>query len=230
MAPAGEAALPGGPPAPPRAARRAARRSRRASRAASHVPSRGARSPVHRRVVGGAQEGRVADSEPADPGCRRRADRLLDRRRLPLRRRPRLQASRPAGVLTVSHVPLVRHQHLLRAREQGEDQSRAPDHVHEPGAAFPPGRRPDRAGDRDEGGPEGPDREARPAGLRPREHGHDRRGLDGREEHAGRHRLRRRRARSPSRSRRPRSTGSSTPAAATASARARRSSTRSASP
>ena len=96
-------------------------------------------------------------------------------------------------------VPLVRHQHVLGPREQGEDQSRAPDHVHEPGAEVPPGRRPDRAGDRDEGGPEGPDREARPPGLRPRQHGHDRRGLDGREEHPRCHRFRRRRreARAP---------------------------------
>jgi preprotein translocase SecE subunit len=32
------------------------------------------------------------------------------------------------------NVPLVRHQHLLRAREQGEGQSRAPDHLDEPGS------------------------------------------------------------------------------------------------
>ena len=60
-------------------------------------------------------------------------------------------------------------------------------------AALPPRRRPDRAGRRDQGRPEGPDREARSAGLRAREHGPDRRGLDGREEHPRRDRLRRRR-------------------------------------
>ena len=38
--------------------------------------------------------------------------------------------------------------------------------------ALPPRRRPDRAGDRDEGRPEGADREARAPRLRAREHGH----------------------------------------------------------
>ena len=36
-------------------------------------------------------------------------------------------------------------------REQGEGEPRAPDRLDEPGAALPPRRRPDRAGDRDEG-------------------------------------------------------------------------------
>ena len=60
-----------------------------------------------------------------------------------------------------TNVPLVRDQHLLRAREQGEGQSRAPDRVDEPTHALPARRRPDRAGDRDEGRPEGAGREAR---------------------------------------------------------------------
>ena len=98
-----------------------------------------------------------------------------------------------SGSRRTQHVPVVRDQHLLRAREQGEGQSRAPDRLDEPAHALPPRRRPDRAGDRDEGRPEGAGREARPPGLRAREHGPERRRLDGREEHAGRDRLRRRR-------------------------------------
>ena len=90
-------------------------------------------------------------------------------------------------------VPLVRDQHLFRAREQGEDQPRAPDRVDEPALALPARRRPHRAGDRDEGRPEGAGREAHAAGLRAREHGSQRRRLDGREEHARRDGLRRRR-------------------------------------
>ena len=179
---------------PPRRARPTARAESQPSREPRREPRSAPGGGVRRfigGVVGRAQEGRVAGPEPAHPGRRGRADRLPDRRRLLLHVRPRLQAPR-SNRCSPSHVPLVRDQHLLRPREQGEDQSRAPDHVHEPGAALPSRRRPDRAGDRDEGGPEGPDGEARAAGLRAREHGHDRRGLDGREEHARGHRLRRR--------------------------------------
>src|ERR1041384_6903997 len=48
--------------------------------------------------------------------------------------------------------------------------------------AVPPRPRPGRTGERNEGPPESPDREARPSGLRARQHGHERRGLDGGEE------------------------------------------------
>src|SRR6185369_14751669 len=65
-----------------------------------------------------------------------------------------------------SDVPLVRDQHLLRPREQGEGQSRAPDRLDEPAAALPARRRADRAGDREQGWPEGPDREARAPRVR----------------------------------------------------------------
>ena len=134
-----------------------------------------------------------------DPGHGRRHHRLRHRRRLPLRRRPGDSATRQARLPravtegTRAHVPLVRDQHLFRAREQGEGQPRAPDPVDEPAAALPPRRRPDRAGDRDEGRPEGADREAGPARLRARQHGSLRRGLDGRQGHARRDRVRRRR-------------------------------------
>src|SRR5213078_1966533 len=62
------------------------------------------RAPFHLGVVGRAQEGRMARSEPADPGRRRRADRLSDRRRLPLHLRHPLQAPRPEAV----HVTMFR--------------------------------------------------------------------------------------------------------------------------
>ena len=225
--PGSEAALPGGPPAPPPQAHCPCRGSSRAGARAE-----GARGGGVRGFIGESwaelKKVEWPTQSAADPGRRRRPDRLRDRRHLPLHVRPRLQAPRPGRVHL--NVQLVRHQHVLGPREQGEDQSRAPDHVHEPGAEVPPGRRPDRAGDRDEGGPEGPDREARAPGLRPRQHGHDRRGLDGREEHARASPASSAPARSPSRSPSPRSTGSSTPAAATANARAPRSSSRSASP
>ena len=55
----------------------------------------------------------------------------------------------------------------------------------------PPGRRPDRAGLRDQGRREGPGREADHARLRARQHGDDRRRLGPGQEHPRRHRLRR---------------------------------------
>ena len=77
---------------------------------------------------------------------------------------------------------------------------------------VPARRRADRAGHRDEGRPEGADREARAPRLRAREHEHVRRGLDGREGHARRDRRSSAPARSPCRSRSPRSTASCTAA------------------
>ena len=66
-------------------------------------------------------------------------------------------------------------------------------------------------------------------GLRPRQHGHERRGLDGRQEHARASPGSSAPAPSPARSRRVRSTGSSRPAQRRPTGRARRSSSRSAS-
>ena len=65
-----------------------------------------------------------------DPGHRRRDHRLRDRRPtyLCLGRRRSSAVRRPTDPAPQgSHVPLVRDQHLLGAREQGEGQSRAPD-------------------------------------------------------------------------------------------------------
>ena len=146
-----------------------------------------AASAFSRRVVGRAEESRVARPVAGDPSYGCRADRLHRGRRLPLFERSDLEARRPEAHRTSNgrdDVPLVRHQHLLRAREQGEGQSRAPDHLDEPGAAVPPRRRPDRAGDRDEGRPEGADRQARAARLRAREHGSERRRVGRGQEHA----------------------------------------------
>ena len=90
------------------------------------------------------------------------------------------------------HVSLVRHQHLFRAREQGQAEPRAPRVLPEPVARGAPGRRPDRDGPGDEGQPEDLGREADHARLRAGEHGPQRGLLAGREGHAGRDRLRRR--------------------------------------
>jgi len=51
---------------------------------------------LRRRVVGRAQEGRMASPEPVDPGRCGRPRRLHRRRCLPLRERPRVEALRPA--------------------------------------------------------------------------------------------------------------------------------------
>ncbi|CAA9521333.1 MAG: Transcription antitermination protein NusG, partial [uncultured Solirubrobacteraceae bacterium] len=91
-------------------------------------------------------------------------------------------------------VPLVRRQHLLRTREQGQAEHRAPRRVARPEAPHPPGRGADGDRVRDEGQPEGDVREADDAGLRPGEHGAQRGLLAAREGHAGRHRVRRGRA------------------------------------
>ena len=90
------------------------------------------------------------------------------------------------------HVSLVRHQHLFRAREQGQAEPRAPRLLAEPVARRAPGRRSDRDGPGDEGQPEDLGREADHARLRAGEHGPQRGLLAGREGHARRHRLRRR--------------------------------------
>ena len=170
--------------------------SRRARAAGSAVPTarqaadrsedREAARAVRPRVVRRAPEGRLADEEPDVPGCRRRDHRVHDRRPLPLGPRPgHPSPRRPRSSLGAADVSLVRHQHLLGTREQGQDESRAPHRLAEPAAGVPPGGRPDRAGHRDEGRPEGADREARASGLRPREHEHVRRGVDRREGDAG---------------------------------------------
>ena len=83
-----------------------------------------------------------------------------------------------------NHVPLVRRQHLLRAREQGQAEPRAPRRLARPEARRPPGRRPDRDRLRDEGRPEGPAGEAHDARLRARQHGPQRGLLAARQGHA----------------------------------------------
>ena len=90
----------------------------------------------------------------------------IDRRRLPLAQRPALEARRPEVLLGQSRQPMFRW-YVVNTysgpREQGQGQPRAPHRVDGPAPALPPRRRPDRAGDRDEGRPEGADREARAA-------------------------------------------------------------------
>src|SRR3954469_19190727 len=90
------------------------------------------------------------------------------------------------------HVSLVRRQHLLRSREQGQAEPRAPRAVAEPAPRRAAGRRPDRDRDRDEGQPEDVRGEAHDARLRPGEHGAKRRLVAARQGHARRHGLRRR--------------------------------------
>src|SRR5881394_952549 len=81
-------------------------------------------------------------------------------------------------------VSLVCDQHLLRAREQGQAQSRAPGADDGPEPQRAPGRGADRAGD---GGqqrrPERTERETDDARLRPSQHGDDRRRLGPGQEH-----------------------------------------------
>ncbi|CAA9490057.1 MAG: Transcription antitermination protein NusG, partial [uncultured Solirubrobacterales bacterium] len=89
-------------------------------------------------------------------------------------------------------VPLVRHQHLLRAREQGEAQPRAPRDLARAADPRAPDRHSHGADLGDEGRAEGPGRAAHHARLRAREHEPERGLLGPREEHARGHRLRRR--------------------------------------
>ena len=83
-----------------------------------------------------------------------------------------------------SHVPLVRHQHLFRAREEGQAEPRASRLVAQPDPLRAPGRRPDRDRAGDEGQPEDLRREADHARLRAGEHGPQRGLLAGRQGHA----------------------------------------------
>ena len=118
----------------------------------------------HRRVVGRAQEGRVADADAAHHRARSSSSSRASSSASTSGRTTSSGSTSLKGISAqVDHVPLVCHQHVFRPREQGEGQPRAPDRLDEPGAALPPRRRPDRAGDRDEGRPEGADREARAA-------------------------------------------------------------------
>ena len=79
--------------------------------------SRAAPVELLRRVVGRAEEGRVAGPEPGDPGHRRRARRLPRGRHLPVHQRPGVEAGRLEALprpVKESHVSLVRRQHLFR--------------------------------------------------------------------------------------------------------------------
>ena len=161
--------------------------------------------------------------------------RLHHRRRVPLGRRPDLQAVRPRRApRTVGRDEQMFHWYVINTYSGHENKVKANlEHrivSMNQQRALPPRRRPDRAGDRDEGRAEGADREARPPRLRPRQHGPERRRLDGRQGHARRDRLRRRRREAVAALARQRSTGSSTRAASPARRRrGRRSSSRSAS-
>ena len=64
-------------------------------------------------------------------------------------------SSSSEGAKETRDVSLVRDQHLLGAREQGQAEPRAPGPHDGPGAQRAPGRRPDRADLGDEGRPEG---------------------------------------------------------------------------
>ena len=73
----------------------------------------------------------VAGPPAGRPGHRRRARLRRPRRRLPRPdgrhlEAPRSTPSSSSGLPERTHVPLVRHQHLLRAREQGQAEPRAP--------------------------------------------------------------------------------------------------------
>ena len=142
----------------------------------------------HRR----AQEGQLADPHPARSSPPRwcSSSSLSSRSTSPCWTPSSSGSSTRSSSRRGPFVPLVRHQHLLGPREEGEGQPRAPAHLPGPARARAPGGHPHRAGRRDQGRREGPDREAAPAGLRPGQHGHDaRRALAG-QEHPRRHRLR----------------------------------------
>ena len=130
----------------------------------------------------------VARPPPGRPGHRRRPRLRRPRRRLPRSAGRALEADHRRHPLAPSdqgiHVSLVRHQHLLRAREQGQAEPRAPRLLARPAARRAPGRRAD--GDRpgDEGQPEDLRREAHHARLRAGQHGPQRGLLAGRQGHA----------------------------------------------
>ena len=78
------------------------------------------------RQLGRAPARTVARPPPGHPGDRRRARLRRDRRRLPRPGRLRGQGNRRIHPLRSLNVSLVRRQHLLRSREQGQAQPRAP--------------------------------------------------------------------------------------------------------
>ena len=158
---------------------------------------RGAALELHRRVLGGAEEGRVAGPEPGDPGHRRRARRLRRRRRVTSTSTTRSGSKscpRSSSVSKesqcfagMSSTPTPGHENKVKANLEHRIESM--------------GQRPrfrrvvvptEQVIETKDGQKVQAEKRVLP-GLRAREHGPERRRLDGREEHAGRHRLRRRR-------------------------------------
>ena len=136
-------------------------------------------------------------NQPGHPGHGRRHHRLRDRRRLPLARRPALQALRPQRPPRPVAEEAMFRWYVINTYSGHENKVKANlEHRIVSMNQAPRFRRvvvPTEQVIETKDGPEGADREARPARLRAREHGPERRGLDGRQEHAGRDRLRRRR-------------------------------------
>ena len=103
-------------------------------------------------LLAGVEKSPVAGPRHADPGHRRHHHLRRRSGRLPGRPRRSLQLPHQADPVAGSpnkgfhFVSLVRHQHLLRAREQGQAQPRAPRRDDEPAPQRAAGRRPDRAG------------------------------------------------------------------------------------
>ena len=172
----------------------------------------------------------MAGPEPGDPGRRSSSSiACIDRRHLPLRARPRLQArssrrscSSSRGLATCSAGMSSTPIRATRTRSRPISSTGSTRW-----ASAPRFRRvvvpTEQVIETKDGQKVQTEKRVLP-GLRAREHGPERRRLDGRQEHARRDRLRRRRREARAARRRPRSTASSTPAPPPASARARRSS------
>ena len=188
-----------GPGAPRAAARPAEPEQRRPERREeTAVAARHPRHPLPPGVGRRAEEGRMARPARGRERHRGRSHRLRDRGRIPLGERRGLEVRGAARAAPIGEDEDEMFRWYVINTYSGHENKVKTNLEHRiesmnQRAALPARRRPDRAGDRDEGRPEGADREARPPGLRAREHGPQRRRLDGREEHAGRDRVRRRR-------------------------------------